>query len=96
MTHPRKLKYTMKGREITERKVQVGELEEREDVLVEPEAMKGKLFQPNRGVNPNREESAQHKHTAAHERLCVAMTLYLRVKTEWQNVRKRIIFFTNK
>lgn len=35
MTHPMKLKYTIKGREITERKVQVGEDErEEDDVLV--------------------------------------------------------------
>lgn len=41
MTHPRKLKYTMKGREITERKVQGGELKEGEDVLVESDAIAG-------------------------------------------------------
>lgn len=38
MTHPRKLKYTMKGSEITERKVQGGEMKEEEDVFVESDA----------------------------------------------------------
>lgn len=29
-------------------------------------------------MNPSREESVQHTDTAVHERLCVAMALYLR------------------
>lgn len=64
----------MKGREMTERKVHGGEMEEVEDVLV-----RERLFQPNRGVNPSMQESIQQTDTASHVRLCVAMALYLRM-----------------
>lgn len=78
MTHPRKLKYTMKGRETTERKVQGREPRAEGEALVEFNGSKGKLFQPRRGVKPSREETIQQRDTAVHECLCVATALYLK------------------
>ena len=43
------------------------------------------MFQPNRGVNPSRQESIQHIDTASHVRLCVARDLYLRDQTKRNN-----------
>lgn len=80
----------MNGREITERKVQGGEMKEEEVVLVESDAREDWLCQPNRGVNPSRQESVQHTDKAINVRLCVARALYLRMrdKTERRNKRE--------
>ncbi len=75
---------------MTERKVQGGEIKEGEEVLVESYSREESLRQPNRGVNPRRQESVQQTDTAIHERCCVAQALYLgaRVKTERGNERE--------
>lgn len=75
--HPKKLKYTIKGRETTDRKVQGGEPRAEDEALVQFSGSEGKLFQPRRGVKPNTEDRIQHRDTAAHEYLCVATALYL-------------------
>lgn len=75
----------MNGREITERKVQGGEVMEGEVALVKSDGREESLRQPNRGVNPSRQERVQHRDMAVHERFCVARALYLRVRV----VRKR-------
>lgn len=93
----------MKGREITERKVQGGEMMVEEDVLVESDARGESLRQPNRGVNPSRQESIQQIDTAIHVRLCEARALYLKMKTEsWNerglflNINKKLCYHISK
>lgn len=56
--------------------------EEEEDVLVESDDREEEVWlrQPNRGVNPSRQERVQHTDTAIHVRLCVARALYLRMR----------------
>lgn len=71
--HTKKLKYTIKGRETTDRKVQGEEPAEDEEFS----GSGGKLFQPRRGVKPNMEEKIQQRDTAVHEYLWVATALYL-------------------
>lgn len=63
---------------MTERKVQGGEAKGVEDALVDSDGRGESFRQPNRGVNPSRQERIQHIDTAIHERLCVARALYLR------------------
>lgn len=79
----------MNGREITERKVQGGEMKDEEDVLVESDAREDWWRQPKRGANPSRQESVQHTNRAAHVRLCVARALYLRMRDQTKRRNKR-------